>query len=314
MKFVKIFIAILLIQAIITIKVANKKNGCDETTKKVANKVYSCVKKLGSGNQGTVYLVKDSAGKQFAFKQTIPEDMEIIKKNFAIYEAYKKVNSKYVMKIYECSMKKGELDENGKRQGYLKLLLEPINGGILFDYKFTSGSDLLEKYLMLIKGLVDLDKARILHNDIKADNIMIDTTTGDLKIIDFDNSILFSKNPEEIEEVLKSTRHQQMRESIYNFLYSTFNSVPFYDLSLSKDSESQKLLKKLNDDGDFRSIPDLAKFVFTPDEFNCMKFIIRSSLSSQNYFRNESFVTSFVNETVPATPEKYRQIFQSKKK
>lgn len=312
MKFVKLFIVLFLIHAIITIKVANK-NGCDEPTKKIANNVYICLKKIGSGSQGTVYLVKDTAGKQFAFKQSVLEDMEIVKKNLAIYKAYKKVNSKYVMKIYECSLKKGGLDENGKRQAYIKLLLEPINGGILFDYKFTSGSDLLEKYLMLIKGLVDLDNARILHNDIKADNIMIDSTTGDLKIIDFDNSVLFSKNPEEIEEVLKSTRLQQMRESIYNFLYTTFKSVPFYDVSLSKDSDSQKLLKKLEKDGDFRSIPDLAQFVFTPEEFNCLKFIIRSSLSSRNYFRSESFITSFVNETVPATPAKYRQIFQSKK-
>ena len=312
MKFVKLFIVLFLIQAIISIKVANK-NGCDEPTKKVANKLYTCVKKLGKGNQGTVFLVKDTAGKEYAFKQTIEEDMEIIKKNKTIYDAYKRVNSKYVMKIYECSLKKGGLDENGKRLGFLKLLLEPINGGILFDYKFTSGSDVLEKYLMLIKGLIDLDKARILHNDIKSDNIMIDSVSGDLKIIDFDNSILFSKNPEEIEELLKSVRIQQMRESIYNFLYTTFKNLPYYDTSLSKDSESHKLMKKLNDDGDFRSIPDLAKFVFTAEEFNCMKFIIRSALSSQNYFRNESFVTGFVNETVPATPAKYRQIFQSKK-
>lgn len=311
MKFViKLIIALYFLNVITSIKIMNK-NDCDTPKKTVLGREYTCIKQLGSGNQGTVYLVKDSSGKEYAYKQTNEIDLEIVKHNYEIYSAYKKLNSKYVMKVYECAMKKGGKDEDGKRLGYLKLLLEPINGPILYNYTFTSGTDLLTKYLMLIKGLIDLDKGRILHNDIKSDNIMVDLPTGNLKIIDFDNSKLFSKSPEEISELLKDTTLQQMRESIYNFLSTKFSKIPTYDFRLNPQSDSQKIIKKITTDNSFQSFPGLSDFTFSPEEFNCMKFIIRSSLSSQNYFREPTFQTSFINEQVPVS---LRNIFENKKK
>ena len=109
------------------------------------------------------------------------------------------LNSKYVVRIWDIHLK-----------GEIKFIdMEYIEGGDLEDLllSFPDRKIPEEKVIKLIeqisKGMSDIHKHRIIHKDLKPQNIML-TKSGDIKIMDFGISETFRSSKSRLKETSRS--------------------------------------------------------------------------------------------------------------
>lgn len=103
------------------------------------------------------------------------------------YDINKSVSGKNVIKVFELI----------KLNDIPALIIEDIEGTTLKEEikSFSSDLDLFYRYAQnIIKGLIDIHNADIIHGDINPNNIIINKYTKDLKIIDFSNSSFYIEN------------------------------------------------------------------------------------------------------------------------
>ena len=165
------------------------------------SKKYKPKKMLGSGSFGCVYEAKNTVfGNSVAMKvikkdknneldeQEIRNEIDILKK----------LSHPNIVKIYEFYIS----------DNHYYIITEYCKGGELFSYiknKYTE-RQLAVLFYQVFSGLWYLHENKILHRDIKLENIMIsdkekDNSTGEelfwVKIIDFGTAKLFEKNKKE---------------------------------------------------------------------------------------------------------------------
>ena len=165
------------------------------------SKKYKPKKMLGNGSFGCVYEAKNTVfGNSVAMKvikkdknneldeQEIRNEIDILKK----------LSHPNIVKIYEFYIS----------DNHYYIITEYCKGGELFSYiknKYTE-RQLAVLFYQVFSGLWYLHENKILHRDIKLENIMIsdkekDNSTGEelfwVKIIDFGTAKLFEKNKKE---------------------------------------------------------------------------------------------------------------------
>ncbi|MDT8339711.1 MAG: bifunctional protein-serine/threonine kinase/phosphatase, partial [Sulfurimonas sp.] len=143
---------------------------------------YTIVRELSASSRSHVYLGVDSqSGKQVALK--IPSiDMQGDKaylERFLMEEwIARRINSAHVLKSFTPSRKKN----------YLYNVLEFIEGQTLSQWIIDNPNPTLETVRQMVeqvaKGLLALHRQEMIHQDLRPQNIMIETS-GTLKIIDF---------------------------------------------------------------------------------------------------------------------------------
>lgn len=154
---------------------------------------YKFLKPLGQGAFGKVVLAEQVL-------TSIKVAIKIIDKSFITSESerkkvfreifiLKKIQSNYVINIFEYF----ENDEN------FFIVLNHMPGGDLLQYLKENGalSEDFAKYLFkqILLGVQSIHQHKILHRDIKLDNVLLDSTQSNIKICDFGVSkILKTKN------------------------------------------------------------------------------------------------------------------------
>ena len=164
-------------------------------------KKYKPTKMLGNGSFGAVYLAKNMIFQNTVAMKVIKKDPENELDEQEIrneIDILKKLSHPNIVKIYEFYMSKS----------HYYIITEYCKDGELFSYikNKYSESQLAVLFYQVFSGLWYLHDNKILHRDIKLENIMIskkeeDNTTGEelfwVKIIDFGTAKIFEKNKKE---------------------------------------------------------------------------------------------------------------------
>lgn len=154
---------------------------------------YKVGKKLGSGKFGFVReAVHKFTGQRRAIKTIAKANMELYSETKARFlvevEILKTLDHPNIVKIYEFF-------EDDK---YFHLVTELISGGELFDYiiasKVMSESIAAGFIQQILSGIAYFHSKKIVHSDIKPENLLLETElpTTTIKIIDFSTSLHLS--------------------------------------------------------------------------------------------------------------------------
>ena len=224
-------------------------------------KYYKKVRNLGSGSYGTVYLAKSTLKDNLvAIKviEKIPaniiDDMEI-KNEINILKSLSHPN---IVKIYEFF---------DTALNYY-IVTEYCKKGELFEYINNKYSErqLAVLFYQVFSGLCYLHEKKILHRDLKLENLMIseiekDINTGEeyfwIKIIDFGTAKIFERKKKEKEiigssyyiapEVLKKNYNEKCDTwSVGVILYMTLTGVPPFDGENDEDIINHIKIGKYN--------------------------------------------------------------------
>ncbi len=160
-------------------------NGTVEITSTIIND-YIIIKSLGSGSYGNVFLAYDNIKNRLVAMKVIHLSDENTDKKYksAMREVsiIKDIKHENIASIYEIIY-----DENN----YIFIVMDFISGGhILKKNPFGKGYEQLlekdvKKYMYdIVSGLHYLHSRKIIHKDIKPENILVDSN-GKAKIVDF---------------------------------------------------------------------------------------------------------------------------------
>ena len=233
------------------------------------SKKYKPKKMLGSGSFGCVYEAKNTIFGNTVAMKVIKKDKENELDEQEIrneIDILKKLSHPIIVKIYEFY-----ISEN-----HYYIITEYCKEGELFSYiknKYTE-RQLAVLFYQVFSGLWYLHENKILHRDIKLENIMIsgkekDNSTGEelfwVKIIDFGTAKIFEKNKKEKDvvgssyyiapEVLKQNYNEKCDTwSVGVILYMTLVGRAPFD---GKDDE--EIIKKINSVDYNKNEPRLVK-------------------------------------------------------
>lgn len=215
------------------ISVSNEvKNEKIEIDTSEGKKAFLKVKKLGSGNAGTVFLVSDESHKKFAMKVPHVFDVPNSDLEFTIGTKCGHPNIMRVSPIAKPS-----------QQGCL--ILELINGGDLVKYLATRPS--FPKLLKLAEQLIDASMHMIERNVLPWDllslkNLMVDEQ-GNLKLIDFGSYFHLSDEEGKLinDDPLRNEHWCMFRGSLGDITGAVIKILAPYK-HLLKDSEFYKTI------------------------------------------------------------------------
>ena len=233
------------------------------------SKKYKPKKMLGSGSFGSVYEAKNTLFGNTVAMKVIKKDKENELDEQEIrneIDILKQLSHPNIVKIYEFY-----ISEN-----HYYIITEFCKEGELFSYiknKYTE-RQLAVLFYQVFSGLWYLHENKILHRDIKLENIMIsgkekDNSTGEelfwVKIIDFGTAKIFEKNKKEKDivgssyyiapEVLKQNYNEKCDTwSVGVILYMTLVGRAPFD---GKDDE--EIIKKINSVDYNKNEPRLVK-------------------------------------------------------
>ena len=233
------------------------------------SKKYKPKKMLGSGSFGSVYEAKNTIFGNTVAMKVIKKDKENELDEQEIrneIDILKKLSHPNIVKIYEFY-----ISEN-----HYYIITEYCKEGELFSYIKNKYSErqLAVLFYQVFSGLWYLHENKILHRDIKLENIMIDGKENDketgeelfwVKIIDFGTAKLFEKNKNEKDvvgssyyiapEVLKQSYNEKCDTwSVGVILYMTLVGRAPFD---GKDDE--EIIYKINSVDYNKNEPRLVK-------------------------------------------------------
>ena len=165
------------------------------------DKYYKKIKDLGSGSYGAVYLAKNVVMDNIVAIKTIEKTEDNMVDDLEIkneINILKKLSHPNIVKVYEFF----------DTILYYYIVTEYCKKGELFSYIKNRYSErqLAVLFYQVFSGLCYLHEKKIIHRDLKLENIMVsdvekDVTTGEeyfwIKIIDFGTAKIFEKNKTE---------------------------------------------------------------------------------------------------------------------
>ncbi len=166
-------------------------------------KRYRIEQKLGSGGFGTVYKAWDNnVDRNKALKvidNIFYDDKRVIADLKHEAQLLMDLNSHYVVRIWDIHL-----------AGEIKFIdMEYLEGGNLEDLLLLYSNRKVPEVMVLklieqiSKGMLDIHKHRIIHKDLKPQNIML-TKSGSIKIMDFGISETFRSSKSRLKETSKS--------------------------------------------------------------------------------------------------------------
>ena len=164
----------------------NNEDGSDEEIHKLYKDKILCMddfklqsfKTLGEGTFGKVYLCRGPGDREVALKVVSEtNNLDKIKKEIRIHSL--------ISPHIHITQIRGSFSDNGN----MCLVLEYISGTVLTNLELSAST--LAKYMyQLIIGLIHIHEHKVMHRDLKLNNIMIGSD-GNLKIVDFGCAEMF---------------------------------------------------------------------------------------------------------------------------
>lgn len=161
--------------------------GCqiDPITKNLPG--FKCIKVLGEGGFGTTFLMQKEQEKIALKVVDIGPGRSDIQDIENELNMLKKLSSKCAKTRVLCYNMKFDYGNSSF------IVTEFIDGSSLDKYNFKKPKDFYRIFGQLIDAIEYIHSERIIHFDIKPENIMV-TNEGDLKIIDFGGASFADKN------------------------------------------------------------------------------------------------------------------------
>ena len=152
-----------------------------ELIKFIKQKDYKYIKELGQGGLGRTILILDSElDEQFVCKKYSPYDPKIKDEYYQYFKNEIKlmyhVNNINIVRIYNYYL------YPEKNTGYI--LMEYVNGENIYEYLTGNPSSIDYIFEQVIEAFKYLENIKILHRDIRIENILV-SLDGIAKIIDF---------------------------------------------------------------------------------------------------------------------------------
>ena len=217
-------------------------------------KSFKYVKDLGKGGTGNTYLFKDETTDMlFAFKKYVPKDKSRIEEHYERFVEEIKILFKTthpnIVRVYNYYLYPNQ------KTGYLQM--EYIEGDPINQYK----ENVINKkwddiFIDCINAFVYLEKSKILHRDIRPENILIDKNRC-VKIIDFGfGKIINEKTPEENSVILNWPVTEMPEEIINTGEYDNVTEIYFLGKLFNKLLENDTIKKE-----EFKFVPIINKMV-----------------------------------------------------
>ena len=148
---------------------------------------FSITRRIGTGARSTIYLATDEQDKtNVALKRVIferPEDSRIFEQVETEYKVARKIDHPYIRKCYK--LKKIRSMFMVKE---MLLSMELFDGQSLEEGPALSLIDVLLVFRMVAGGLEAMHHHGYVHCDIKPNNILMNKSSGSIKIIDLGQS------------------------------------------------------------------------------------------------------------------------------
>lgn len=220
-----------------------KKN---DPIKFLRKKNYVFLDNIGQGGTGKTILIKDELiGEVFVCKKYSPfysQDKETYFKYFIDeIRLLHKVYHKNIVRVFNYYLYPEQVT------GYI--VMEYIKGQKIDEYIFENPDKLNDLFVQTIEGFAYLEENKILHRDIRPENILV-TNNGITKIIDFgfsktidfdnsDNSISlnwrYSKPDEFVDRIYDTKTEIYFVGKLFEEIIIQFNNIDFKHLnSISK--------------------------------------------------------------------------------
>jgi serine/threonine protein kinase len=145
------------------------------------------------GGTSSIYIVKKD-NTQYITKEYKAENLDSLEKEIKVYKNIKSINQKYFLKLLG----------NGKNYINLEFLDNTID---LFSYldalddRKLSEKDAKFIFKQIVEAVIELLKKRIIHGDLKDENVLINKETKEIKLIDFGCSLYLPKTDFKIKEI-----------------------------------------------------------------------------------------------------------------
>ncbi|CAD8047163.1 unnamed protein product [Paramecium sonneborni] len=166
--------------------------------------------KIDVTGENKIFLVKDSYGNKFYQKQY---SLDSIKSNhlWEVLNRLKNINNPHIVKIYEVSKDNQYIQV--KEEACLQTLRIQVENNKL------DNSQILKCMLDIIEGLIQLKNLKMMHRDIKPDNIVYDGEN--FKIIDFETAKIINNDNIKFQSLDVGTNGYRAPQIIFEKQYSS---------------------------------------------------------------------------------------------
>lgn len=144
---------------------------------------YKIISLLGKGGIGQVYKALDIKTKSY-YALKISEDLNSITKESNMLDKFKQINT------IPSAIELDDYEEAGKT--YYFIVLEYINGQNFKDYiskKKLNSKEIVGIVIIIGEMIEKLHKKGYIFVDLKPENIMIDKTNGQIRIVDLGSAV-----------------------------------------------------------------------------------------------------------------------------
>lgn len=288
-----------------------------EILKFIRTKEYVFLRNTGQGGTGKTILVKDEVlDINFVCKKYAPYDNKRETEYFNRFIEEIKImyllSHKNIVRIYSYFL------YPEYTTGYI--LMEHIEGAKIDDYLFLQSNEVFENiFIQLIEGFEYLEQNKVLHRDIRNENILI-TNDGIVKIIDFGFGKKIESEEKENASILLNWPVSEFPEEIDNCQYNHQTEVYFLGKLFEKILEEndvenfryQHILDKMvitNPKKRIKSFSEiiqnmsedmLREFDFKDDEKEIYLTFANELTSAINYMKNELIVATEPQEVISA--------------
>ena len=194
---------------------------------------------LGKGAHSTILHIRRSAdGRQYALKLVPingPKDLKFLEQAEHEFEVAQRLDHANLIKVFAI--------EKARKLGFLgvrevRLLIEYVNGKTLDEFPLLKIPQLVQIFVGVASGMVQMHRRSVCHADMKPGNIML-SHTGEVKVIDYGLAWIRGENKGRVQGTPEYMAPEQVKQrtvnektDIFNFGATMYRLVTFRHIPL----------------------------------------------------------------------------------